>query len=194
MYSPPEFVIEQRPALLEFVRANAFGQLISLVDGQPVVTHLPFAVDADSGLLLAHLARANPQWRALDGESVLVTFQGPHAYVSPTWYAGPGVPTWNYQAVHVRGRCRVFDDSARLAALLASLSQTYEAGRDQPWNGDYDPRLLKGIVGLEIAIDDMQGKFKLSQNRPPEDRQRVAVELRAAGYVELAAAMVAVAD
>ncbi len=194
MYSPPEFVIEQRPALLEFVRANAFGQLISLVDGQPVVTHLPFAVDAASGLLLAHLARANPQWRALDGESVLVTFQGPHAYVSPTWYAGPGVPTWNYQAVHVRGRCRVFDDSARLAALLASLSQTYEAGRDQPWNGDYDPRLLKGIVGLEIAIDDMQGKFKLSQNRPPEDRQRVAVELRAAGYVELAAAMVAVAD
>ncbi len=194
MYSPPEFVIEQRPALLEFVRANAFGQLISLVDGQPVVTHLPFAVDADSGLLLAHLARANPQWRALDGESVLVTFQGPHAYVSPTWYAGPGVPTWNYQVVHIRGRCRVFDDSARLAALLASLSQTYEAGRDQPWNGDYDPRLLKGIVGLEIAIDDMQGKFKLSQNRPPEDRQRVAVELRAAGYVELAAAMVAVAD
>ena len=108
-------------------------------------------------------------------------FQGPHGYISPTWYVEPGVPTWNYAAVHVYGRARAIDDPVLTARHVERLAERYERGSAEPWVPSYDPRRLAGIVGLEIRIGEMQGKFKLSQNRSAEDRARVAARLEASG-------------
>jgi len=115
---------------------------------------------------------------------VLVIFQGPHGYVSPTWYAKPGVPTWNYAAVHVYGRARAVDDAAATGRHVEKLAERFERGSAAPWVPEYDPRMLAGIVGIEIAIREIQGKFKVSQNRSAEDRTRVAARLEARGTDE----------
>jgi len=189
MYIPEKFNIDDADEIFAFLAANAFGQLVSLHDGRPIASHLPFLVAADRATLKCHVARQNPQWRQIEGQPVLATFLGPHDYISPSWYQGAGVPTWNYQAVHVYGRCRVFDDAAELAALVDALSGVYESRFDDPWQPKYPDSMLKAIVGIELDIDDIQCKYKLSQNRPTADHRPVIEHLDELGAEALVAAM-----
>jgi transcriptional regulator len=133
-------------------------------------------------VLHCHVARANPQWLELaSSPRVLAIFAGPHGYVSPTWYAEAGVPTWNYAVVHARGVARAIDDAQRTQRHVEALAAKFERGRAAPWIPDYDVRRLGGIVGIEIHVDKLDGKFKLSQNRSAVDRERVVAALTATG-------------
>lgn len=189
MYLPDHFKISDQKEIFAFLDANAFGQLISVEDGRPVVSHLPFLISAERKRLHCHLARQNPQWQQLDGQQALVTFQGPHDYISPSWYQNPGVPTWNYQALHIYGSCRVFDDTDELAVIVEALSNRYESNFQTPWKPQYRDAMLKAIVGVEINIDEVQCKYKLSQNRPAADQQGVIDKLDILGSESLAQAM-----
>ena len=189
MYVPKHFEISDADEIFEFVDANAFGQLISRQDGEIVASHLPFLVAADRQQLHCHLARQNPQWQQLEDQRVLITFQGAHDYISPSWYKTAGVPTWNYQAVHIYGRCRVFEEAGPLAELVDALSQRYESAFETPWQPQYREAMLKAIIGVEIAIDEIQCKYKLSQNRPTADQQGVVDQLDQLGSKSLASVM-----
>ena len=179
MYVPKQFAVENRVALDNVIRDNPFGLLIGELEGSPFATHLPFLLDGDR--LLSHFARGNPHWKSIDGRAeMLAVFSGPHAYVSPRWYeAEQAVPTWNYVAVHVYGAPRVIEDPVRLRDLLDRLVTEYEGdawslgGRD----ADFTDRMSRGIVAFEMPVERIEGKFKLSQNRPVEDRRRVITEL-----------------
>ncbi|MDJ0779002.1 MAG: FMN-binding negative transcriptional regulator [Gammaproteobacteria bacterium] len=189
MFNPKHFRITDQEEILAFLQRYNFGELISLVDGQLTATHLPFMADDEGRALYCHLARANPQWRSLQEQRVLITLRGPHDYISPTWYRNPGVPTWNYQVLHVYGHCRVFDDPAEVSQLVDRLAAIHEAGSQRPWQPDYPDSMLKAIVGVEIEIDELQCKYKLSQNRPAADHLPVVEQLERRGAGELAAAM-----
>ncbi len=189
MYVPRHFEISAAEEIYAFLDANAFGQLISLQDGRLTAAHLPFLVAEDRKHLFCHLARQNPQWQQLEDQQVLITFLGAHDYISPSWYQTAGVPTWNYQALHIYGRCRVFDDPAQLSSLVDMLSQRYESGFETPWKPQYREAMLKAIVGVDIEIEDIQCKFKLSQNRPAEDQQGVIDKLDELGSDSLVKAM-----
>lgn len=189
MYVPEHFSISDREEIFAFVEANGFGQLISMVEGKLFSSHLPFEVSEDRTRLLCHLARQNPQHEELAGREVLVTFQGPHGYISPGWYNAPGVPTWNYQAVHVYGTCEVFDDADRLQTSIETLARRYEATLEKPWQPEYDVARLRGIVGVDIAITDIHCKYKLSQNRTAAERAAVIGQLNALGASQLADVM-----
>lgn len=189
MYLPDHFRVSDEAEIFSFLDTNAFGQLISLQDDRLTGSHLPFLIAADHKRLWCHLARQNSQWQQLENQQVLVTFQGPHDYISPSWYRTAGVPTWNYQAVHVYGSCRVFDSAAELARVVDALSERYESGFETPWKPQYREAMLKAIVGVEIQIDDIQCKYKLSQNRPTADQQGVTEKLEELGSEELLRAM-----
>ena len=189
MYIPKHFEVTDRDVLCAFINENAFGQLVSTVGGRLFSTHMPFLLSDDSTRLIGHIARQNPQHAELDGQEVLITLQGPHDYISPSWYASAGVPTWNYQAVHVYGRGRVFDDTDALRSVVAALTEKYEAAFERPWQPDYKAAMLSAIVGVEVTISEIQGKFKLSQNRPAQDQRQVVTQLKAQGADALAAAM-----
>ncbi len=189
MYIPKHFEVTDQDVLFAFINENAFGQLVSTVGGKLFSTHMPFLLSDDSTRVIGHLARLNPQHAELDGQEVLITLQGPHGYISPSWYASAGVPTWNYQAVHVYGRGRVFDDTERLRSVVAALTEKYEAAYERPWQPDYKAAMLSAIVGVEVTISEIQCKFKLSQNRPAQDQRQVITQLKAQGADALAAAM-----
>ncbi|MCG7505315.1 FMN-binding negative transcriptional regulator [Mesorhizobium retamae] len=190
MYQPPHFN-ETRPEVLHaLIRAHPLGLLISNSVGGPVADPIPFLLDAEidtHGKLRAHLAKANPHWRLLadnPANKVLIVFQGSDAYVTPSWYetkrqTGKVVPTWNYAIVQVRGTAKIIDDGAWLARQIADLTGQHEDGREQAWAvtdapPDFIQAQIKGIVGLEITIEDITGKWKVSQNRPIADREGVA--------------------
>lgn len=186
MYIPKAFEVTDLATLHQFIETYSFATLVTVAGEQPVATRLPLILDrarGRHGSLLGHVARANPQWRSFDGNrQCLVMFDGPHAYISPSWYAtAPAVPTWNYAAVHVYGIPRPFHDAAKLAALVDGLVGIYEAGMPQPWPGtlpaDFKAAMLKAIVGFAIEIDQIEGKFKLGQNRSVEDRSGAVVRL-----------------
>ena len=192
MYLPKHFDASDAARCHALIRAESFPTLITVDEaGAPFATHLPMLLDAERGqlgTLLAHVARPNPQWRHFaTGRPALVVFQGPHAYVSPSWYAThPSVPTWNYVAVHAYGVPRLLEEPAAVKALLARLVHTYEAGRPQPWvfeslSPDYVDRMIQGIVAFDIPIERLEGKTKLSQNRSAADRVGVVAGLRAEG-------------
>lgn len=197
-YVPRHFRADDPATLDRFVAANAFGTLVSTGPGGLSVSHIPFLPErgADGRLrLLGHVARANPHWEGLEAAGeVLVIFEGPHAYVSPTGYAHhPSVPTWNYAVVHARGRARVLPPGD-LPSLLDRLSRVYEEGRSPPWRmqslpADFTLKLLAAIVGFEVVVERLEGKFKLSQNRGPEDVAGVVEALEREGHGELAALM-----
>jgi len=189
MFIPQHFSVTDENEKLKFIRMHSFGQLISHVDGQIFASHLPLLLSDDGKKLVGHLARANPQWSQLEDQQVLVVFQGPHAYVSPSWYSQPGVPTWNYQAVHVYGHVQCLHDSERLRQIVEELTRINESEFDSPWQANYDIRQLQGIVGLEIEIEQIQCKYKLSQNRQQQERTDVADQLQKLGELSLAAAM-----
>ncbi|HVP69939.1 MAG TPA: FMN-binding negative transcriptional regulator [Gemmatimonadaceae bacterium] len=182
MYIPSHFRESDERVLAEFIDAYAFGTLVTIERGVPFASHVPFLHDREARTLHAHVARGNPSWQHIaSNPDVLVMFQGPHGYVSPTWYTKPGVPTWNYTAVHVYGRGRVLDDAAATGRHVEKLAARFERGSAAPWVPEYDPRMLAGIVGIEIAIGEIQGKFKLSQNRSAEDRAGVVARLEGRG-------------
>jgi transcriptional regulator len=196
VYLPPAFTEDRPDVLVAHLERHDFALLVTNGPRGIVASHIPFLVERRGGELhlLGHLARPNPQVAdlALGGE-VLAIFHGPHAYVSPRWYlAGPAVPTWNYADVHAYGRVRVIDDGEWLRGFLERLSQRHEAGSEQPWRIEDQPAaymtgMLKGIVGLDIAVTRLEGKFKLSQNRPAADRPRIVAALEARGDPEAAA-------
>ncbi|HET6726099.1 MAG TPA: FMN-binding negative transcriptional regulator [Gammaproteobacteria bacterium] len=182
MYTPRAFSVTDAAKLAAFIRDNAFGTLVTVTAGRPEASHIPFLFDSESGVLSAHLAAANPQVRRLaDVDEALVMFQGPHGYISPSWYESSDVPTWNYTTVHVYGRPEILDDDAEVRAIVDSLTRKYEAQFDKPWQPAYDARLLKAIVGFRIHVAEIQGKFKLSQNRSMQDRANVIRELQKTG-------------
>lgn len=182
MYIPKHFLESDADALAAFIDEHAFGTLVTVAGGRPFATHIPFLYERDAGTLHGHVARANPQWtHVAAAPEVLVTFQGPHGYVSPTWYAEAGVPTWNYTAVHVCGAARVVDDLEAKERHVKQLAARYEGGSAKPWVPNFDPKRLQAIVGLDIRIGEVQGKFKLSQNRSAVDRAGVVAALAARG-------------
>ena len=196
LYLPPHFRVDDRAALLRFMDGNGFATLVSHAAGGISVSHVPLIVEAEGETvrLLGHVARNNEHWRALEGaDEVLAIFHGPHAYVSPTWYAQhPSVPTWNYAVVHAHGRARLMDE-AELHDVVTRLSSKYEAGNPKPWRLSEQPPayvsgMLQNIVGFEIAVERLEGKFKLSQNRPAEI-PRVIDALEKAGETAVAALM-----
>ena len=194
MYVPKAFREDDLGRLHGFLRAWSFALLVTDVDGVPGATHLPLVLDAGSGTqgrLIGHVARANPQWRTFDGtREALAVFSGPHAYVSPTWYAtAPAVPTWNYGAVHVYGRPRVLEGADATRDAVARLVTEHDPGwplGDQP--EEFIAGMLRGIVAFEMPIERLEGKLKLSQNRPAADRPGIVAALRGGGEVERAVA------
>lgn len=189
MYLPKHFKVEDEAEIFAFIDANSFGQLISQQQGRSIASHLPFLLAADHSRLLCHVARPNPQWQELQDQEALVILPGPHDYISPSWYENPGVPTWNYQAVHVYGQCRVFEDAEALRELVNGLTAKHEAGFEQPWQPQYKEAMLKAIVGIEISIGEIQCKYKLSQNRALADREGAIAKLEKQGAAALTAAM-----
>ena len=196
LYIPQHFRLEDRGAMLQLMRDNAFAMLVSTGDAGLHVSHIPFLVeeDGDEVRLLGHLARANDQWRALAAaKEVAAIFQGPHAYVSPGWYEKhPSVPTWNYAVVHAHGTVEMMEE-AQLHELLMTLSAAYENTRDEPWKmselpAPYVAGMLQLIVGFTLRVERLEAKFKLSQNRPAEI-PRVVAALEAEGEGATAALM-----
>lgn len=190
MYIPKYFEVTDKAEIFAFVEANAFGQLISSVGGKLFSTHMPFLLSEDKTKIIGHLALQNPQHSDLNGQEALITLQGPHDYISPSWYASPGVPTWNYQAVHIYGQASVFSSADRIKSVVDTLTQKYESIFPQPWKPEYKATMLSAIVGVEITINEIQCKYKLSQNRSAEDRAQVVTQLNEVGSHELASSMV----
>lgn len=191
MYIPPLFREERLDVLLDLIRNQPLGTLITGGPGGLLANLVPFdlALEGEKGLLRAHLSKANDQLPALRaGGEALVLFQGPQAPISPSWYpskaeGGKVVPTWNFVAVSVRGRPRVVEDMDWLRRHMEALTAHLEAARAKPWSlADAPPTFIEaqlaGVVGLEIPIDAIEGKWKVSQNRPEGDRQGVADGLR----------------
>jgi len=182
MYVPTHFAETDAATLAAFIEAHSFGTLVTIEAGTPFASHVPFLYDQEAGSLHCHVARGNPQWRHFESSpEALVIFAGPHGYISPTWYTEPGVPTWNYVAVHVYGSGRPIDDAAATARHVEALAAKHESGSPSPWVPSYDPRRLAGIVGIEIRIRAIEGKYKLSQNRSAADRASVVANLEASG-------------
>jgi transcriptional regulator len=203
MYVPSSFKEERVPVLHDAIRQSPLATLVTTgVDGMEA-SHVPMLLDAEPapfGTLHGHIARSNPQWqRAAAGGQALVIFLGPDAYISPSWYptkqtTGRVVPTWNYVAIHAYGSVRFFDDADRLLGLVTRLTQTHEGRRAEPWAVTDAPESyirgqLNSIVGFEIPIARLEGKWKMSQNRPAPDRVGVVEGLtREGGPAEAAVA------
>lgn len=189
MFVPPAFAETDLSSLHQFIVRNSFGLVISQVDGLPFATHIPILLkptEGSYGTLAGHFARANPQWRQLAGQTSLVIFAGPHAYVSPTWYEAENtVPTWNYTAVHAYGHIELVEDREGLLEILKESVQVYEQGMPQPWTledtGTFTERLMQQIVGFRMLIQKIEGKFKLNQNHPAERRKKVIQALTRQG-------------
>ena len=182
MYSPKFNQVHDRALLLEVMRAYSFATLFGPASGEhagATATHLPLVVkdEGEHGILEGHFAKANPHWQALAGHETLVVFAGPHSYVSPTLYTEPlSVPTWNYIAVHAHGTLALVEDDAAKEALLADLIAAHEPSYLDHWHGlpeGFRRTMLAGIMGFRIPIARIEGKFKLSQNRAPEERRNV---------------------
>ena len=194
MYVPKAFREDDVARLHGFIRAWSFALLVTDVDGVPGATHLPFVLDTAAGpqgRLIGHVARANPHWQAFDGtRQALAVFGGPHAYVSPTWYAtSPAVPTWNYAAIHAYGRPRILEGPEAARDAVTRLVDVHDPAwrlADQP--AEFIAGMLRGIVAFEMPIARLEGKLKLSQNRPAADRPGVVQKLRAGGAAERAVA------
>ncbi len=189
MHIPKHYEVNDSKIIEEFIKNNAFGELVSVENNIPVVTHMPFIFDAEENTLSAHMGKLNPHWKSLDQQSVLVILNGPHDYISPNWYSKASVPTWNYQTVHITGRCVTYSDTERLQESVNQLSQIYESQFDDPWQPEYNANMLRAIVGLEIDIESIQCAFKLNQGKSDHDRLEVAKQLELRGNADLAKAM-----
>jgi len=193
LYVPAHFATDDRAAMARLMHDYPFATVITPAGGELHVSHVPLLHVPDGephGTLVGHFARANPHWLHAEGVESLVVFQGPHAYVSPSWYTAPErmVPTWNYAAVHAHGTLAPVADDRQARGVLAALVERFEGGRAAPWRPtmpapQFDA-MVSAIVAFRIPIRRLEGKFKLSQNRSAEDRARVAQRLRGEGYAE----------
>jgi transcriptional regulator len=190
MYQPAHFVEQDPATLLALMRAHPLATLVR--GGTELVADvLPLEVErlGEGWRITGHVARANPLWREADGQPVLALFQGPQGYVSPSWYASKAehhkvVPTWNYTLVQAHGRLRAIDDPAWVHAFVTRLTAVHEGGRAMPWHvgdapADFIEATQRAIVGIEIEVTRLEGKFKLSQNRSAQDRTGVVLGLEA---------------
>ena len=193
-YPSPAFREDRAEVLHAAIRELYFGLLVTHPQEGFATSYLPWELDASRGphgTLVGHLARYNPQWKVpAEGAEALAVFQGPHAYVSPSWYPGKledprQVPTWDYLAVEVRGTLVTFDDEARLYGLLLKLTDRNEAGREHRWRvtdapDDYVRKEMRHIIGIELRIESLVGRYKLSQNRNAADQEGARAGLAAA--------------
>jgi transcriptional regulator len=203
MYVPAHFAETRREVLHAALRAAGLFTLVTSGSDGFDASHIPMILEAEEGQdgrLVGHLARPNGQWKgAPDGSPALAIALGPDAYVTPAWYptkaeSGRVVPTWNYVAIHVHGGVRFFHDRERLLDLVRRLTNFQEQGRPHPWSvsdapPDYIDGMLKGIVGVELSITRIEGKWKASQNRSASDQQGVADGLRRDGHEDMARVM-----
>ena len=180
LYQPSHFAVDERATLVALMRERPLATLVSVADGEPGFTHLPLEVEESDGRLrlLGHVARANPHWSQWsDGAQVTAIFHGPDGYVSPRWYsAREAVPTWNYVVVHARGRLSLTHDSGAKERILKALIDRHDAGYRRHWDQlseAYREGMKRAIVGVTIEVERLDGKFKLSQNRPSQDRATV---------------------
>tara|TARA_R110002072_G_scaffold5102_5_gene34129 strand:+ start:2311 stop:2919 length:609 start_codon:yes stop_codon:yes gene_type:complete len=184
MYTPSHYKNENLDEVREFLKQNSFGILINQTDGRPWATHIPLELDVDDvgkDILVGHISKANPQWKSFKGnEEVLAIFNGPHSYISSSWYKEEEVPTWNYIAVHVYGKIQILNDEAVLDSLH-KLVDKYEKASTNPVSihnlSHKTMRQIKGIVGFQIGITDIHATYKLSQTRP-EDHPKIIEELQ----------------
>lgn len=200
MYLPEHFVENSPEVLIPLIQQHALGCLITQVDGELDANHLPFIYDDLNESLLAHIAKANPLYAQLkQGLEVLVVFQIEHAYVSPNWYQGKiehhkAVPTWNYVVIHVKGKAELIEDQKQLRGILARLTRQHEAKQPKPWKmtdapKDYIEEQLQNIVGIQVSVEKLTGKFKLSQNRSVVDIENVAQQFSMQAKAELSELM-----
>ena len=198
MYNPPLFKEDRIEVLHDAIRRAGLVTLVTQTADGLIASHAPMLLDSEPapyGTLIGHLARPNPQARGAIGEGLAI-FQGPDAYITPSWYAtkrenGKVVPTWNYVAIHAYGAVEFFNEPERLRDVVTRLTERQEAGRPQPWAvtdapADFIDGMLKGIVGFAMPIARLEGKWKMSQNRPAEDRAGVISGLEAEQRPEVA--------
>ncbi|WP_242235443.1 FMN-binding negative transcriptional regulator [Bacillus cereus group sp. BfR-BA-01316] len=186
MYIPKYFTIQDEETKYEIIEQNGFATLFSQHNGAPYATHLPLLLDREARILYGHFARSNEQWKDSGNQQVLAVFQGPHSYISPSWYeTNKAVPTWNYVVVHVYGELEIVEDEQELIDSLQDLVHKYENPKSTYSLNDVDPNyiegLSKGIVGFKIKISKIEGKAKLSQNHSVERRGLVIEELEKVG-------------
>ena len=201
MYIPPHFNENRIDVLHDAIRHAGLATLVTMTQDGLIASHLPLLLDPDPapyGTLVGHLARANPQTVATDaGVQAMVVFHGTDGYISPSLYAtkketGKVVPTWNYVAIHAYGTLEFFDDPARLLDVVTRLTEKHESRRAQPWTvtdapADFVQGMLRGIIGLALPIARLEGKVKMSQNRPNADHAGIVDGLKAEGRLDLAA-------
>ena len=186
MYIPKHFTIQDEETKYEMIEQNSFATLFSQHNGAPYATHLPLLLNRETLTLSGHFARPNEQWKDSENQQVLAVFQGPHSYISPSWYeTNKAVPTWNYVAVHVYGELEIVEDEQELIDSLQDLVHKYENSKSTYSLKDVDPNymegLSRGIVGFRIKINKIEGKAKVSQNHSVERRKLVVEELEKVG-------------
>lgn len=196
LYVPSHFAAPDRAAMARVVDDYPFATLVTATAGEPAISHLPLLLVADCapwGTLIGHFARANPHAQIAAGRPATAVFQGPHAYVSPRWYADPAasVPTWNFTAVHLHGTLELAAGARETRAILGQLVDRFESSRAHPWQFDPDEAraaaMIGAIIGFRIRVARADAKFKLSQNRSADDRQRVAAALAGDGHADATA-------
>lgn len=188
MYIPKKFKVTDMDEIESFIQVNSFGTLVTTKNGKPIATHLPFGLtkQEEDFYITGHMAYGNPQWRTFEAcKEVLVMFQGPHAYISSSWYSQENVPTWNYEAVHFYGKASILTREELIEDLKIMLEK-YEGHRANPvlWDTlspDFLESELKGIVGFKIKVNEIQAAYKLSQNRNEADYHNIIEKLRNEG-------------
>lgn len=195
LYTPGHFNGSDADAL-DLIREYSFATLVTTSDGEPHITHLPMLWEpagGEHGVLLGHMARANPHWRAFAQGHTIALFHGPHAYISPSWYAEPvqNVPIWNYATVHAHGAPELIEDATDKLSLIDRTTAQFERSNAMPWkrevSGDRLDRMLAAIAAFRIPLTRIEAKFKMNQNRTPADRTKVISQLRDAKHPELSA-------
>ena len=179
MYIPKNFQLTEHKEAITFMQKYSFATIVTMMNGVPEATHLPFLVEqrGEHLVLVSHFAKANPQATAIFNETSLVIFTEPHAYISPANYEKEqNVPTWNYLAIHAYGKATLIDDKAQVAQLLEKMIGFYEAAYRDQWDklpDDYKHKMMNGITAFKIVVDDLQAKKKLSQNRTEVERENI---------------------
>lgn len=182
MYIPKDFKIDDENIIYDIMEKNSFATVFSQHKGRPFATHLPLTLNREEQVLYGHFARPNPQWSDMLNQEVLVIFQGPHSYISPSWYeTDRAVPTWNYVSVHVFGQIEIVENEEVLIDSLRNMVKTYEEPTSsynlEKIDARYIEGLSKGIVGFRVKISSVEGKWKLSQNHPAERRELIIKQL-----------------
>lgn len=190
MYIPKQFDMQAQSDKVAFMRQHSFASLVTSVGGRPVATHIPFVirVQGDELVLVSHLSAVNEQAQHFAGETCLVIFSGPHAYISPKHYDKiESVPTWNYVAVHAYGTVELLPHDEQKLDALEEMIATYEPGYREQWDGlsdKYKQGMIKGIVAFQINVQELQGQEKLSQNKNSDEKQRIITSLSHSDFPE----------